>query len=222
MLVRSPPWFLSQDPAVFRTRLFCLSGSYRITGWTHRCRSLSLDGYIQDARLLEYNDSSEMPGIASPAWNKRSEGICGCLFWISPYPSWPICPAAVSGNSQRFVRWILRDQWSVFYGTSSDWFCLSLEVDVSGTETAVIDVLVHGSYQHINLWMICQNLIGRLTLIDQRRYNLINRMQFLPRAINPGPGAEKKFCILPLCKPRVITVFLADMALGWCEHPLQT
>ena len=115
------PWFLSQDPAVFRTRLLCLSGSYRITGWTHRCRSLSLDGYIQDARLLEYNDSSEMPGIASPAWNKRSEGICGCLFWISPYPSWPICPAAVSGNSQRFVRWILRDRWSVFYGTSSVW-----------------------------------------------------------------------------------------------------
>ena len=65
--------------------------------------------------------------------------------------------------------------------------------------------------------MICQNLIGRLTLIDQRRYNLINRMQFLPRAINSGPGAGKKFCILPLCKPRVITVFLADMALGWCE-----
>ena len=96
-------------------------------------------------------------------------------------------------------------------------FCLSLEVDVSGTETAVIDVLVHGSYRHINLWMICQNLIGRLALIDQRRYNLINRMQFLPRAINSGPGAGKKFCILPLCKPRVITVFLADMALGWCE-----
>ena len=96
-------------------------------------------------------------------------------------------------------------------------FCLSLEVDVSGTETAVIDVLIHGSYRHINLRMICQNLIGRLALINQRRYNLINRMQFLPRAINSGPGAGKKFCILPLCKPRVITVFLADMALGWCE-----
>ena len=35
-------------------------------------------------------------------------------------------------------------------------FCLSLEVDVSGTETAVIDVLVHGSYRHINLdtWFV--------------------------------------------------------------------
>ena len=70
-------------------------------------------------------------------------------------------------------------------------FCLSLEVDVSGTETAVIDVLVHGSYRHINLWMICQNLIGRLALIDQRRYNLINRMQFLPRAINPTLAPER-------------------------------
>lgn len=53
-------------------------------------------------------------------------------------------------------------------------FCLSLEVDVSGTETAVIDVLVHGSYRHINLRMIRQDLIWRLALIDQRRYDPVN------------------------------------------------
>jgi hypothetical protein len=52
-------------------------------------------------------------------------------------------------------------------------FDLSFKVDISGTEQSHVDIGIQSSYGQIQLRMIGDDLIRRLTLGDQRRDDLI-------------------------------------------------
>ena len=52
-------------------------------------------------------------------------------------------------------------------------FCLAFQVYISRSKKPLINVGIHSTYRHIQFRMVSRDLVGRLSLFDQRGNDLI-------------------------------------------------
>ena len=88
----------------------------------------------------------------------------------------------------------------------------AFQINVSGTEKSHINVCVQGAYRHLQFRMVGYDLIRGLPLLDQRGNDLVLLAQFMSGHIYAAAGIVESLLILPVCKTRVIFIFVRDRA----------
>ena len=91
---------------------------------------------------------------------------------------------------------------------------LPLQVYVSGRKETLIKIGIHGTDRHIQFRVVCQDMIRRLSLFDQRGNNPILFVKFPLGQVDPDSGIPEFFPVFPVSKPCVIRVFVGDGAVA--------
>jgi len=90
---------------------------------------------------------------------------------------------------------------------------LAFQINVSGSQKSHIKVVVNAADRKIQFRMVCDDLVRRLTLVDQRSDDLIFFVEFLSGHSNAGPGTLETFPIFSISEPGVIGVFVGNRAM---------
>ena len=95
------------------------------------------------------------------------------------------------------------------------WFEMDLpfQIYVPCRKEALIKIGIHRTDRHIQFRVVCQDMIRRLSLFDQRRNDLIFFVKFPLGHVDPGSGIPEFFAIFPVSEPCVIRVFVGDGAV---------
>ena len=88
----------------------------------------------------------------------------------------------------------------------------AFQINISGGKDAFIKIGVHGTDRHIKFRMISQDMIGGLSLLNERGNHHILLMELLPGEVDAGSGITKFFPILSVCKPGIVRVFVGNGA----------
>ena len=91
---------------------------------------------------------------------------------------------------------------------------LPVQIDVPYRKETLIKIGIHGTDRHIQFRVVCQDMIRRLSLFDQRRNDLIFFVKFPLGHVDPGSGIPEFFAIFPVSEPCVIRVFVGDGAVA--------
>lgn len=93
---------------------------------------------------------------------------------------------------------------------------LALQVNVSGKEKPLVDIVVEGVHGNPQLRMVRNDHVWGLPLDNERFYNHVDGMQFFFRQVNAGTGVGKAFGILSVGSFRVVIVFRRNLAfVAW-------
>ena len=90
---------------------------------------------------------------------------------------------------------------------------LPLQIYVPCRKEALIKIGIHRTDRHIQFRVVCQDMIRRLSLFNQRRNDLIFFVKFPLGHVDPGSGIPEFFAIFPVSEPCVIRVFVGDGAV---------
>lgn len=90
----------------------------------------------------------------------------------------------------------------------------SLQINVSRTQKPLTDVGIHGPDGHIQFRVIHKDLIGRLTLIDQGRDDLILFPELVFGHVDTGAGVPELFSVLSVGEPGIIGILMSDGAFA--------
>lgn len=105
------------------------------------------------------------------------------------------------------------------------WFGMdfSLQVYVPCRKESLVKIRMQGTDGHIQLRVICQDMIGRLSLFDQRGNDTILFAKLPFSHVDPRSGIPEFFPIFPVSGPGVIRVFMGNGAvIDFFVQPLQT
>ena len=90
---------------------------------------------------------------------------------------------------------------------------LPFQIYVPCRKETLIKIGIHGTDRHIQFRVVCQDMIRRLSLLDQWRNDLILFVKFPPGHVDPGSGIPELFPVFPVSEPGVIGVFVGDGAV---------
>lgn len=90
---------------------------------------------------------------------------------------------------------------------------LALQVDIPGSKQSLVQIVIHGPDRHIELRMVGQDLIRRLSLNDQRGYDLILLMELSFGQIDAGSGRTKGLAILSVSEQSIVKILMSDGAM---------
>ena len=91
---------------------------------------------------------------------------------------------------------------------------LPFQIYVPCRKETLIKIGIHGTDRHIQFRVVCQDMIRRLSLFDQRRNDLVLFVKFPFGHVDPGSGIPEFFPVFPVSKPCVIRVFVGDGAVA--------
>lgn len=86
----------------------------------------------------------------------------------------------------------------------------AFQINVSGQQDTLINVVVQCLDRYIQLRMIGEDVIGRLSLHDKRLDDVIHPVDLRSGLVDPFPRGSSKFLILALGKMGVVIVFVRD------------
>jgi hypothetical protein len=92
---------------------------------------------------------------------------------------------------------------------------LPFQIDIPAAEQPHIDVGIKGPDRHIQFRMVCNDLIGRLPLKNQRSNNFILFPQIMFREVNTGSGFAEALIVFTVSDPGVIKISAGNRAV----HP---
>jgi hypothetical protein len=83
---------------------------------------------------------------------------------------------------------------------------LPFQIDIPAAEHPHIDVGIEGPDRHIQFRMVCNDLIGRLPLKDQRSNDLVLLPQIMFGKVNAGSGFAKALIVFAVSDPGVVKI----------------
>lgn len=89
---------------------------------------------------------------------------------------------------------------------------LALEIHVPGAEDALVNVCVERPDRNVQFRMIADDLVRRLSDVDQRRDNTVHLMELVLCHGNSGSDIHKSLMILAVSESGVIAVLVGDGA----------
>ncbi len=89
---------------------------------------------------------------------------------------------------------------------------IAFQVDIPGCKDSLIDVGVDGTDGHIQFGMVCHDLIGRLSLINQMGYQLVFLNQFGLSHVYAVSGRGEGFLVFTVCKTSIVDILVCDGA----------
>lgn len=91
-------------------------------------------------------------------------------------------------------------------------FRLAFQVDIPGCKESLIDVGVDGTDGHIQFRMVCHDLIGRLSLINQMGYHPVFLCQLGLCHVYAASGRGEGFFVFTVCKTGIVYILVCDGA----------
>lgn len=83
----------------------------------------------------------------------------------------------------------------------------TFQINVSGSQKSHIKVVVNAADGKIQFRMVCNDLVRRLALIDQRSDDLILFVEFLSGHSDSGPGILETLPVFPISEPGIVGIF---------------
>ena len=95
------------------------------------------------------------------------------------------------------------------------WFEMNfpLQIYIPCRKESLVKIRIQGTDGHIQLRMVCQDMVGRLPLCDQRGNDLVLFAKLPFGHVNPGSGIPEFFPVFPVSEPGVIRVFVSNGAV---------
>lgn len=95
------------------------------------------------------------------------------------------------------------------------WFEMNfpLQIYIPCRKESLVKIRIQGTDGHIQLRVVCQDMVGRLTLCDQRGNDLVLFAKLPFGHVDPYSGIPKFFPIFPVSKSGVIRVFVCNGAV---------
>lgn len=89
----------------------------------------------------------------------------------------------------------------------------ALQINVACGKQSHIQISVQGTNRHIQFRMIGQDMIRRLSLLDQRCNDLVFLMQFPLCHVDAASGVPELFVVLSVCKTSVVGILMCNGAV---------
>ena len=86
----------------------------------------------------------------------------------------------------------------------------TFQINVSGSQKSHIKVVVNAADGKIQFRMVCNDLVRRLALIDQRSDDLILFVEFLSGHSDSGPGILETLPVFPISEPGIVTILVCN------------
>ena len=95
------------------------------------------------------------------------------------------------------------------------WFEMNFpfQIYVPCRKESLVKIRIQGTDGHIQLRMVCQDMIGRLSLFDQRGNDLILFVKLPFGHVDPCSGIPEFFPVFPVSESGVIRVFVCNGAV---------
>ena len=90
---------------------------------------------------------------------------------------------------------------------------LPLQIYVPGRKEPLVKVRIQGTDGHVQFRVVCQDMIGRLSLFDQRGNDLSLFVKLPFSHVDPCSGIPEFFPVFPVSEPGVIRVFVGNRAV---------
>lgn len=90
----------------------------------------------------------------------------------------------------------------------------SLQVDIPCGKESLVQVSIHSTDGHIELRMVCKDMVRRLPLVDQRGYDFILLVQFSLGQVYASPGRAKSLTVLSVGKPGIVRILMSNGAMA--------
>ena len=89
----------------------------------------------------------------------------------------------------------------------------TFQINVSGSQKSHIKVVVNAADGKIQFRMVCNDLVRRLALIDQRSDDLILFVEFLSGHSDSGPGILETLPVFPISEPGIVGIFVGNRTM---------
>lgn len=89
----------------------------------------------------------------------------------------------------------------------------AFQVEVTCGKQPLVQIGIHGADRHIQLRMVGQDMVGGLSLGDQRGDDLVFLMQFPSGHIDPASGIPELFTVFPVGKTSIVLIFMGDRTM---------
>lgn len=95
------------------------------------------------------------------------------------------------------------------------WFEMNFpfQIYVPCRKESLVKIRIQGTDGHIQFRMVCQDMIGRLSLFDQWGNDLILFVKLPFSHVDPCSGIPEFFPVFPVSEPGVIRVFVGNRAV---------
>ena len=90
---------------------------------------------------------------------------------------------------------------------------LPLQIYVPSCKEALVKIRIQGTDRHLQFRVVCQDMIGRLSLFDQRGNDLILFVKLPFGHVNTCSRIPEFFPVFPVSEPGVIRVFVGNRAV---------
>ena len=89
----------------------------------------------------------------------------------------------------------------------------TFQINVSGSQKSHIKVVVNTADGKIQFRMVCNDLVRRLALSDQRSDDLILFVEFLSGHSDSGPGILETLPVFPISEPGIVGIFVGNRTM---------
>lgn len=93
-------------------------------------------------------------------------------------------------------------------------FHFTFQVNVSCCQDPHVEIGVNAAHRQFQLRMVCNDLVRRLPLLDQRTDDPVFLVEFTSGHADTGTGLFKAFPIFAVSKPGIVSVFVCDGTVG--------
>ena len=95
------------------------------------------------------------------------------------------------------------------------WFEMNFpfQIYVPCRKESLVKIRIQGTDGHVQFRVVCQDMIGRLSLFDQRGNDLILFVKLPFSHVDPCSGIPEFFPVFPVSEPGVIRVFVCNGAV---------
>lgn len=93
-------------------------------------------------------------------------------------------------------------------------FHFTLQVNVSCGQDPHVEIGVNAAHRKLQLRMVRNDLVRRLSLFDQRTDDPVFLVKFLSGHVDTGAGLLKAFPVFAVSKPGIVGVFVGNGAMG--------
>lgn len=89
-------------------------------------------------------------------------------------------------------------------------FHFAFQIRIPCCEEPLIEVGIKSPDRKIQLRMVGDNLVRRLSLLNERRDDSVFFTKFLPGKIDSSPGIRELFTVFSIRKSRIVCIFVSD------------
>lgn len=93
-------------------------------------------------------------------------------------------------------------------------FHFTLQINVSCGQDPHVEISVNATHRQLQFRMVRNDLVRRLSLLDQRTDDPVFLVKFLSGHADTGAGLLKAFPIFAVSKPGIVSVFVSNGAMG--------